>query len=255
MVGHLLHLGERLVGLALVDVGHGRPEQRQAPLAVVARLLPEPGEAGAGVGGLAHEHLVVADADVGGHEVGVDAERFLVVPDRVLELAHLHQQLGVGVVGVGVVRDQLDVLLEGLLRVRVLAQEAVGVAHLVVGLGERGRDRDRLLVLGDGRGPLLPAEVIAAEQVVSALVRRVGGRELAVELLLPLRQAPRAGVEPVDHPALRLRDLRARRLGLLQRVEEVLRGAGCIGEAQVSKGESRVLLHGLLELRPRVRRA
>ena len=40
---------------------------------------------------------VVADPDVRGHEVGVHGERLLVVLDRLLEPARLHEQLGVGV--------------------------------------------------------------------------------------------------------------------------------------------------------------
>jgi hypothetical protein len=94
----------------------------------------------------------------GGDEVRVHGQRLLVVLDRLLEASRLHEQLGVRVVGVGIARDQLDVLLEGLLRLRVLAHEAIGVAHLVVGLRELRVEGRGLLVFDDRGRVVLLAE-------------------------------------------------------------------------------------------------
>ena len=70
---------------------------------------------------------------------GIDRERLVVHGDRLVEASHLHEQLGIRVIRVGVVGDQLDVFLERGLGLAVLAQEPVGVAHLVVRLREATR--------------------------------------------------------------------------------------------------------------------
>ena len=55
---------------------------------------------------------------IGRRELRVHLQRLPVLGDGLVEPPHLHQQLGVGIVGVGIVRDQLDVFLERLLRPR-----------------------------------------------------------------------------------------------------------------------------------------
>ena len=121
----------------------------------------------------AEKHLVVGDPRVGGDEVLVRLEGPPVVLDRLLEATGLHQQLGVGVVGVGIVGNQLDVAPKGGLGRLEVAQEAMRISHLVVGRRVVGVDLDRALVAGDGLLVLLAAEMEAAEGVVSPLVRRI----------------------------------------------------------------------------------
>src|SRR5262249_16948844 len=105
-----------------------------------------------------------------------DRQRLLVALDRLLEAARLHQELGVRIVGIGIGRDELDVLLEGLLGLVVLAEEAIRVAHLVVGLREGGVERRGLLVGRDRRVVVLAAKVEGREQVVRARIVGTGRR-------------------------------------------------------------------------------
>ena len=249
---HLRELGERLVGGPLVHVGHRRPEVSGPPLAVVARDRGQPGVRLAGLGRLAHEDVVVPDPDVGGHEVRVDGESLLVAPDRLLESPHLHQELRVGVVRVRVVRYQLDVLLERTLRLVVLAEEAIGVAHLVVGLRERGVDGGRLRVGLDRRRVVLPPEVVGAHEIVGALVVGTGGDQLGEAVLLARRLALCARVEGADEEPLRLRGLAGEGHGPGDGVEELLGRPRRARKADLGQREARVLRGRLLEQGPRV---
>ena len=235
-----------------MHVGHRRPEQRQPFLAVVAGDAGELGEGLARLLGLAHEHAVVPDADIGGDEVGVQRERLLVVLDGVVEAAHLHEQLGVRVVGVGIGRDELDVLLEGLLRVGVLAEEAVRVAELVVGLREGGVDRGRLRVFLRRRRVVLAGEMVRAHQVVRALVVGEGGHQLRQAVLLALRVTFRARVQLADDETLGLGGLVGQRDRAAHGREELLGRARRVGQADLDQREARVLGRRLLEELPRV---
>ena len=182
----------------------------------------------------------------------VDRQRLLVALDRLLESARLHEQLGVGVVGVRIAGDQLDVLLEGLLRLRVLAHEPVRVAHLVVGLRELRVDGGRLLVLGDGGRVVLAAEEKLAQQVVRALVVGRGRDQLGEAVLLPRRLALGAGVERADERAAPARTPWPKARPRLRAVEELLGRARGVGEAELGQREARVLGRRLLEERARV---
>jgi hypothetical protein len=248
----LLDLGHGRVGLPLVHVGHRRPEVRREPLAVVASDLEEPGVGLPRFRHLTHQDPVVPDAHVGRDEVRIDRERLLVALDRLLEAAHLHEQLRVGVVGVGVVRDQLDVLLEGPLRLHVLALEAVRVAHLVVGLRERRVDRGRLLVLRHRRGVVLPPEMEGPHQVPGALVVGAGRGQLCEAVELPRGLALGARVERADEKPLGLRRLLGQRGRLGHGVEELLGRPRRVGEADLGHREAGILRRRLLEQRPGV---
>ena len=67
------------------------------------------------------------------HEVGIDGQRLAILNDRFVEPSHLQQQFGVGIVGIGIVRNQFDVFLEGLLGVGVVTLLPVGIAENVIG--------------------------------------------------------------------------------------------------------------------------
>jgi hypothetical protein len=240
----LRHLGdilESLRGGALVDEGLRRPEQRQPTLAVAARHRRQSRIGGPRLGPVALEHLVVADPDVGVHEVAIKGEGLLVILHGVVEPAHLHQQLRVRIVGVGVLGDQLDVPPEGLLGIGEPSQEAVGVTELVVGLGERRIDDGGLFILRDGRRVVLLSEVEVAQEHVDALVLGTKLQQLRIALLLPRDIASRARIEPEDHEALRLRDPVGQGDGLLQGLEELLGGAGVDGQVEVGARETGVL--------------
>ncbi len=162
------------------------------------------------LGALALEVEAGGDAEARVDEVGAHPERLAVVGDRLVEAAELEQQLGVRVVGVGVVGQDLGVLLERGLGPVHLAEEAVAVAELVVDLGEARGDRRGALVERDRLDVALGAEVGIAEQHQGALVVRVLAHELVEELdLLGVVAAP-AGLGTAGSSAARLR-WRARR--------------------------------------------
>src|SRR5437867_2479426 len=117
------------------------------------------------------------------HEVGIHAESLAVLGDRVLEPAHFQQELGIGVVGIGVVGNQLDVLPEGLLRVLIVPLLAVRVTKNVVGGRVVGSEFGSFFVVRNRLLILLLTKVVIAEIETRALVIGVGGHE-SIEILL-----------------------------------------------------------------------
>ena len=110
--------------IAGVRVGHRAREVRRAPLAVVLRDLERPVHLGERFLGLVLEVVVARDAVARRREPGVQVERLAVHRDRLVVAPALHEQLGVRIVGVRIVGDELDVLLERRLRLIELVQEA-----------------------------------------------------------------------------------------------------------------------------------
>jgi hypothetical protein len=90
---------------------------------------------------------------------------------------------------------------------------------------------------------------------VRALVGGKRGDELGQAVLLPGYLALRARVEVADHLPLGLRGLVRHGDRLLERLEELLRGPGRVGQAEPGQHEVGVLRERLLEERPRVGRA
>ena len=109
-------------------------------------------------------------------KVRIDRERLAVLGDGVVEAAHLQKQLGVRIVGIGIVRDQLDVPLERLLGVGELVVLTIGVAHEVVRGRERVVDLGGLLIVLDGLRVVLLAEEVAGEIEVRPLVVGIAAR-------------------------------------------------------------------------------
>ncbi len=224
-----------------MHVRHGGPQKSLPLLAVVPGDRGEPRERLARLRAPPQEDLVVADPDVRSHEVRVDGERLLVGLDRLLEAAGLHQQLGVGIVGVGVARYQLDVLLEGLLRFGILLDEAVRVAELVVGLGEARVDGGGLGVGRDGRRIVLLSEIEAPQEIEAAGVVRVARGELRVAVPLPSHLALRPRFQPLHDEPLWFGHLAGERDRPAHRLEELLGGARGVGEPHLGQREALVL--------------
>src|SRR5712692_8994532 len=119
------------------------------------------------------------------HEVGIHGESLAVLGNRVLEPAHFQQEFGIGIVGIRVVGNQFDVLLEGLLRVLIVPLLTVGVTKNVVGGRVVGSEFGGFFVVRNRLLILLLTKVVIAEIETRALVIGVSGDEL-IEILLLL---------------------------------------------------------------------
>src|SRR5271163_1701908 len=108
----------------------------------------------------------------------------MVLRQRIVKPAHLQQQLRVGVVRVGVVGNQFDVLFEGLLGIRIVFLLPVGIAENVVGGGVAGGEFGRLLVVLDGLIEFLLAKIVVGQGELRALVIRVGGHKFFERVFL-----------------------------------------------------------------------
>ena len=201
---------------------------------------------------LALIHQGRRDAGVRVHEVLIDGQRLLILRDRLVELAHLQEQLRIGVVGVRIVRDQLDVLLERLLGVGVVAILSIGVAENVEHRRVARVQLGRLLVVLDRLREILLTEVVPAEIEVGALVVRVRRDELLEIVLLLLRVVVGARLGRENQQPLAVRRLARQAHGLGEVVEEFLRRRGDIGPAQLRKREFRIERDGLVEVLDRV---
>src|SRR3979490_1366459 len=95
--------------------------------------------------------------------MGVHAERLAILCDRVVETAHLEQEFSVGIIRIGIVRDQRDVLLERLLRIRVVPLLTVGVTENVVDRRKVGSNLGGFLVMSDRLLIFLLAKIIVSE--------------------------------------------------------------------------------------------
>ena len=248
----LVHVRERLGHLPAVDVHDRQREQPRPALAVGPRLRRHGGELGRRLVGLSLIQQIHGDALVRVDEVRIDRQRLPVLDDRVVEPAHLQKQLGVRIVGVGVLRDQLDVLLERLFGVRVVAVLPVGVAQEVVG-GRVGRvDLGGLLVVLDRLRVLLLAEVVAGQIEMRPLVVRVRRDELIEVFLLLHRVGVCPGLGREDQEPLSVGSLVRQAHGLVQVLEELLGRRRRVGEAQLRQREVRVERDCLGEVRDRV---
>ncbi len=192
------------------------------------------------------EHVVIPNPYVGRDEIWIQRQRLLVRLDRFVEAPHLHEQLRVGIVRVGIVGNQLDVLLERSLRVRQLVEEPIGVAKLIVGLRERRIDRRRLDEVLDGRLVLLAAEKGVAEQRMRAFVVRKEPNKLGVVRQHDRRVAFHRRFQSQDDVALAFADLSRQRRRSSRRLDEVLRRSRRIGKTHVAERELRILADGLL---------
>ena len=187
---------------------------------------------------LALIHEIGGDPEVRRHEVGVHAERLAVLRDRFVEAAHLEQEFGVGVVGIGIVGNQLDVFLESLLRVRVVALLAVGVSEDVVDRREVGSEFRGFLVVRDGLLVFLLAEVVAAEIEERALIVRIGGNQLVEIFLLLDDFAVGGGLVDEDEQALAFRRLAGQRDCLVQCSKNSLAVAALLARANSAEAKS-----------------
>ncbi len=179
---HVLH---GLLELAVVHCDYGQAKISGAQFAVIARLTSYLLELCGRIVVLPLIHEIGRNPEVRRHEVGIHAESLAVLGNRVLEAAHFQQELGIRIVGIRVVGYQLDVLLEGLLRVLIVSLLTVGIAKDVVGGRVVGSEfggsfvvRNRLLIL-------LLSKVVVPEIETRALVIWVGGHEF-IEILLLL---------------------------------------------------------------------
>ena len=168
--------------------------------------------------------------------------------------APLHQELGVGVVRIRIVRDQLDVLLEGRLGVVQLVEEAIGVAKLVVGLREGGVDRRRPDELLDRGVVVLPSEVEVAEQRVCPLIVREEPDQFFVVrqhfLDVPFHRC----IEAEHHVLLALAHPPGQCRGAGDRVDEFPGRARGVGQAEMRQREVGIFCDCLLVELPCVRR-
>ena len=176
-------------------------------------------------------------------EVRIDRECLLVHFDRFVEPAHLHQQLGVRVIRIGIVRQQLDVLLECRLGVGISLQKAIRITQLVIGSREIRIRLRRTNVVLDGGLVLLPAEIDNAEQREDALVVRIQPDGLVVMLQDGGRIASQAGIAGENDLTLAFADAARQGDGTLGRIDELSGRARCRGESQVRKREFRILCH------------
>ena len=142
------------------------------------------------------------DALVGIDEVRVDLESLLVLRDRVVEPAHLQEKLRVRVVGVRIVGDELDVLLERLLGVREVPVLAVRVAEQVPGGRVARVDLRRLAVVLDRLREILLAEPVARQGKLRPLVARVRGDGVVEVMILLGDVVVRAGLRGEDQELL-----------------------------------------------------
>ena len=186
-------------------------------------------------------------------EVRIDRQRLAVLGDRVVEAAHLQKQLGIRIVGVGIVRDQLDVPLEGLLGVGELVALTVRIAHEVVRGRERRVDLGGFAIVLEGLRKILLAEVPAGHREIGPLVVGIGREELVEVLLLLDGVVVRGGLLGQDQQPLTVRSLVRQRHGFLEVLEELRPGGRVLSERQLRPCEARIQLDRLAEMLQRVR--
>ena len=186
-------------------------------------------------------------------EVRIDRQRLAVLGDRLVEPAHLEEQLGVRVVRVGILRDERDVGLKRLLGVAVVAVLPVGVAEEVVRGGVARVELGGFLVVLDRLREVLLAEVVAAEVEVRPLVVRVRGDEGHEVLLLLDGVVVEARLRREDEELLAVGGLVRQGDGLVQVLEDLLAARRGVREAQLGEGERRVEGGRLLEVGDGVR--
>ena len=238
---------ERAVRLSLSDVGMEQGRKRDAALPVIASPLQVAFRFRDRGGMAARIHVVRRDAHVRRPETGIDRERLPVLRDRLVEPAQLHQQLGVGVVGVRIVRHQLDVLPECLLRLRHAVRGPIGVTHRVVRERERRIDREGLSILGDGLVMPAGGVVGAAQEPVGPFVAGILRDQCLEQPDHPGRIGFNSCLLGLDQQLLSRRSA-AREL--CRALEVRRRGpGGRRGQREVVLGERerRVARHGLLE--------
>jgi len=196
----------------------------------------------------------VPDAHPRPQEARVELQGPLVLGDRILEAARLHQDLRQGVVRVRLVGQELDVAVVRAHGLVVTAEGGVDVAEHVPGRVQAGVERHRLLHLPD-RGLVPVQPVCETELIVRPRVVGIAARHLGPEPLGLVDPAAALGHRRVDHEPLDRGDRALRGHGAREGLLEPLGVAGDVGEPEPGQREVRVLLHGGLEVLRRLRPA
>ena len=184
--------------------------------------------------------------------MAIQRECLLVGLDRLGEPPPLHQQLGIRIVRIRIVWNQLHVLLERDLGVVQLVEEAIGIAKLVVRLRERRVDGRRLDECLHRRVVVLAAEVEVAEQRVGPFIVREQSDELGVVRQHLRDVAFHRRVEPEHHVLLAVADPPGQRRRAGDGVDEFLGRSGSVREAEMGQGEIGVLGDRLFVESPRI---
>ena len=169
-------------GVAAIDVKDHHVEPREPAFTIVPGRRQHLMQIGLGLIMLPHVKMTACDPLLRGNEIRVFGERHSVVFDRLVEFSLFQKELRVRVVGIGVTRNQLDVLFEGLLGLRVLPERPVGISKTVVS-GRICRSQFRRgFELPGGAGEVLHIIVVIAEEVVCPFVLWTRGNQFIQEL-------------------------------------------------------------------------
>src|SRR6476660_6950511 len=98
--------------------------------------------------------------------MGIDLERLVILRNGIVVPSHLQQQFRVGIVRIGIVRNELNVFLKSLLGVGIVSLLPIGIAEKVECGRIVGSQFGRLFVMFDGLTHLLLAKVIARQREV-----------------------------------------------------------------------------------------
>jgi len=102
----------------------------------------------------------------------IDRQRFSIVYNRIIIATYFHQQLGIRVVRIGIVRNKLNVFLKRLFRFVILFHKPVYISQQIIRRREFWIDFYRLLIFLFCLIILLNSEIVSAEQVVSPFIVR-----------------------------------------------------------------------------------
>src|SRR5579863_6584221 len=94
----------------------------------------------------------------------------VVFDNRLIELPFLQQKLSIRIVRIGIVGNQQNIFLEGLLGVGILFTLPVRIAKLIVRCGKIRRDFSGLLEMLDRSIQILNREIVSSQRKLSSFI-------------------------------------------------------------------------------------